>query len=463
MKGRWSTGPSAFRSSTKPFSALIYVKQIANSVRVLLLLLDMTTRFWLFLRLFRESFLFAFEALRVNKLRTILSLLGITIGIFAIISVFTATDALETKIKSDVATLGNNVIYIQKWPWVPDDGGDEYPWWKYINRPLPGIKEMTEIQRKAETAEALSYVATLGNQTIKYESNSIENALVLCVSHQYDKIKTLELKDGRYFTESESNSGKPIALIGADIESGLFPKGDAIGKSITIRGFKIDIIGVINREGSSMVGNSSDNQIIVPVNFARNLVNLRSDNVDPYFMVKAKEGISTIELRDDLRGSMRSIRKLKPKEEDDFALNETSLLTNGLKELFSTLNIAAWILGGFSILVGGFGIANIMFVSVRERTPIIGIQKSLGSKSYFILLQFLVESIVLCIFGGIFGLILVFLIAMAATSIADFNFVLTTGNITMGLLISAAIGIISGFIPALQASQMNPVDAIRAS
>jgi len=256
---------------------------------------------------------------------------------------------------------------------------------------------------------------------------------------------------------------KPIALIGADIEAGLFPKGDAVGKSITIRGFKINIIGVINREGSSMVGNSSDNQIIVPVNFARNLVNLRSDNVDPYFMVKAKEGISTIELRDDLRGSMRSIRKLKPKEEDDFALNETSLLTNGLKELFSTLNIAAWILGGFSILVGGFGIANIMFVSVRERTPIIGIQKSLGSKSYFILLQFLVESIVLCIFGGIFGLILVFLISMVATSIADFNFVLTTGNITMGLLISAVIGIISGFIPALQASQMNPVDAIRAS
>ncbi|HRH66061.1 MAG TPA: ABC transporter permease [Bacteroidia bacterium] len=422
----------------------------------------MATRFWLFLRLFRESFLFAFEALRVNKLRTILSLLGITIGIFAIISVFTATDALETKIRTDVATLGNNVIYIQKWPWVPE-GDDEYPWWKYINRPLPAIKEMNEVQRKAESAEALAYVATLGNQTIKYGSNSIENALVICVSHQYDKIKTLDLKDGRYFTENESSSGKPLALIGADIESGLFPKSDAVGKSISIRGFKINIIGVVNKEGSSMVGNSSDNQVIIPVNYARNFVNLKSDNVDPYFMVKAGEGISNIELRDDLRGSMRSVRKLKPREEDDFALNETSLLTNSLKELFNTLNIAAWILGGFSILVGGFGIANIMFVSVRERTGIIGIQKSLGSKKYFILLQFLVEAVVLCIFGGCFGLLLVFLISQAASAIADFKFVLTAGNIAMGLIISTVIGIISGFIPALQASQMNPVDAIRAS
>ncbi|HNP98003.1 MAG TPA: ABC transporter permease [Bacteroidia bacterium] len=423
----------------------------------------MITNFWLFIRLFRESFLFAFEALRVNLLRTILSLLGITIGIFAIISIFTAIDALETKIRSDVASLGNNVIYIQKWPWVPEDGGDEYPWWKYMNRPLPAIKEMTEMQRKAETAEAFSYVATIGNQTIKSGSSSIENALVLCVSHQYNRIKTLDLKDGRYFTENESNSGKALALIGADVESGLFPKGDAVGKTVTIRGFKINIIGVVKKEGSSMVGNSSDNQIIVPVNFARNLVNLRSDNVDPYFMVKASPGISTVELRDDIRGDMRSIRKLKPREEDDFALNETSLLSNSLKDMFHVLTIVGWILGGLSILVGGFSIANIMFVSVRERTSIIGVQKSLGSKNYFILLQFLVEAVVLCIFGGMIGLFLVWLLAQAASAIADFDFALTFGNITMGLMISAAIGIISGIIPALRAAQMNPVDAIRAT
>ncbi len=415
----------------------------------------------LFLRLFRESFLFAFEALRVNKLRTILSLLGITIGIFAIISVFTVTDALERKIRNDVESLGDNVIYIQKWPWVPE-GGDEYPWWKYMNRPLPGYKEMEELRRKSDLHESIAYVATLSNQVIKFSNSAVENCIVLCVSHEYDQIKSFELREGRYFTEHESVSGPPIALIGADIADALFVNQNPIGNDISIRGTKFHIIGVIEKEGSSLVGNSSDNQVLIPLNFARNVVNLRSDAMDPYFMVKAKEDISLTELKDDLKGSMRSIRKIKPREEDDFALNETSLLSKGMKQVFSTLNIAGWIIGGFSILVGGFGIANIMFVSVKERTGIIGIQKSLGSKNYFILLQFLVESVVLCIIGGLFGLTLVYLLAQAVSMTMDFKFVLTFNNLLMGLLISAAVGIISGYIPAHQASRMNPVDAIRA-
>jgi putative ABC transport system permease protein len=231
-----------------------------------------------------------------------------------------------------------------------------------------------------------------------------------------------------------------------------------------VRGSKFEVIGVVKKEGKSMVDISTDDNMIIPVNFARNLVNLRSDRIDPYMMVKAKETVAMPEMRDELKGAMRSIRKLKPREEDDFALNETSLLADGLNDLFSTLGMAAWIIGGFSILVGGFGIANIMFVSVKERTPIIGIQKSLGSKSYFILLQFLIEAITLCIFGGIMGLGIVYLLTLAVSgSFDDFKFVLTTGNIVVGIGVSAVIGVISGFVPALQASQMNPVDAIRAN
>ncbi len=416
----------------------------------------------LFLRLLRESFLFAFEALRVNKLRTFLSLLGITIGIFAIISVFTVTDALEKKIRSDVESLGDNVIYVQKWPWVPE-GGDEYPWWKYMNRPLPGYKEMAELQKKSDREEAVAFVASISDQTIKYLSNAVENTEILCVSHQYDQIKSFEVEEGRYFSEHESVSGPPIAMIGYDIAGALFKGQSALGKEISVRGAKFTIIGVLQKEGSSLVGNSSDSQVIIPLNYARNLVNLRSESMEPYFMVKAKPTVSLPELRDDLRGAMRSIRKLKPKEDDDFALNETSLLTNGMKEVFSTLGIAAWIIGGFSIMVGGFGIANIMFVSVKERTSIIGIQKSLGSKNYFILLQFLVESVVLCIIGGIVGLLLVFLLAQAISMFMDFTFILTLNNIIMGIVISATVGILSGYIPAHQASRMNPVDAIRAN
>jgi putative ABC transport system permease protein len=416
----------------------------------------------LFFRLLKESFLFAFEALRVNKLRTILSLLGITIGIFAIISVFTVTDSLERKIRSDVESLGNNVIYVQKWPWVPE-GGDEYPWWKYLNRPLPGIKEMAELEKKTTTGKALAYVAYISGQTLKYKSSSAENAQIICASHNYDLVKNFEIADGRYFTENESNAGKPIALIGADINQALFPKGDALGKEFSVRGSKLTIVGVLKKEGSSLVDNSSDNCVIIPVNFARSLVNLRSNDIDPFIIIKAKEDVALPEMKEEIRGMMRSVRKLKPREADDFALNETSLLANGLDQLFRTLGLAGWIIGGFSILVGGFGIANIMFVSVKERTHIIGIQKSLGSKNYFILLQFLVEAVILCIIGGIIGLMLVFGLSIAASNATGFDFTLTFGNILMGIVISASIGILSGFIPAHQASQMNPVDAIRSN
>ncbi len=416
----------------------------------------------LFFRLFKESFLFAFEALRVNKLRTFLSLLGITIGIFAIISVFTVTDSLERKIRKDVESLGNNVIYVQKWPWVPE-GGDEYPWWKYMGRPLPGIKEMAELEKNSSTGSAMAYVAYLGGQTIKYKSSSAENCQIICASHNYDQVKNFEIEDGRYFTEGESNAGRPIALIGSDINNALFPKGDAIGKSFVVRGSKLTVIGVMKKEGSSLVDNSSDNCVLIPVNYARSLINLRSNDIDPFIIIKAKDKVPLPEMKDEIRGLMRTIRKLSPRETDDFALNETSLLANGLDQLFSTLGIAGWIIGGFSILVGGFGIANIMFVSVKERTHIIGIQKSLGSKNYFILLQFLVEAVVLCIIGGVIGLFLVFLLSIAASNATGFDLALTFGNVLLGIVISATIGILSGFKPAHQASQMNPVDAIRAN
>lgn len=415
----------------------------------------------LILRLVGESFLFALEALRVNRMRTLLSLLGITIGIFAIISVFTVTDALELKIRKDVESLGSNVVHVDKWPWMPEDG-EEYTWWKYLNRPVPGYKESQELAKRMNTAEAIAYVTPIGGQTAKFMNNSVENITVMAVSQDYEKIKSMELTGGRYFTESESNSGKPIVLLGADIASALFPAGDAIGKQITIHRLKMTVIGTIAREGSSLMDASLDNVALIPVNYARNLINVRSDNFQSYILVRAEPGIPIAELKGEVNGAMRSIRRLQPAEANDFALNETSMLSDNLQSLFNTLNLAGWIIGGFSILVGGFGIANIMFVSVKERTPIIGIQKSLGARNYFILLQFLVESVVLCLIGGCIGLLTVYGLSTAATSALEFDLTLTGANILKGLMISASIGIISGFIPALQAARMNPVDAIRA-
>lgn len=412
----------------------------------------------LFVKLLVESFLFAIHALVVNKLRTFLSLLGITIGIFAIISVFTVVDALENNVRNSVESLGANVIFIQKWPWT---FSSDYPWWKYMNRPIPSYAEMQEVKRRCEHAEAVAYALSADGTLVKFGNNSVENATIVMASHEYDKIKAFELASGRYFTLAESESGYNLGLVGHNIASQLFEGRDPIGKTILVRGTKVKIIGVFKREGESMMGNSSDDQVLVPVNLARKLINVRSDNFDPKIQVKAASGVSNEELIDELRGIMRNIHRLRPREEEDFALNEAKMISQQMDGLFQGIGVAGWIIGGFSILVGGFGIANIMFVSVKERTNIIGIQKSLGAKNYFILLQFLVESVVLCLIGGGMGLLFILLGTVLINSFMDMNVFLSMHNTLLGLSVSAIIGIIAGFLPAWSASRMDPVEAIR--
>jgi len=409
--------------------------------------------------LIKESLLFAWQSLVSNKLRSFLSLLGITIGIFAIILVFTIVDSLENNIRGSIQTLGNNVVYVQKWPWL---FGPDYPWWKYINRPTPQYFELEELRKRCRSAEALAY--RLGaRKTIKYKSNHIQNAVVAGISHEFYKIKNFDLSSGRYFTQRETEAGYHVTLIGAEIANGLFPGEDPVGKEIKIAGHKATVIGVIKKEGESLLGNSFDYQAIVPFNFARYLIDIRSENSDPTIYAKARPNVSNAEMIDELTGLLRAIRRLKPLGEPNFALNEISLLSKGFDSLFEIVGLAGWIIGGFSILVGGFGIANIMFVSVRERTNLIGIQKSLGAKNIFILVQFLGESVLLCVIGGFFGLVLTWLMTMAARGAMEIDISLTGTNIILGFTISVLIGIISGFIPAYSASQLDPVEAIRSN
>jgi putative ABC transport system permease protein len=415
-------------------------------------------RFIRFLKLLRESYIFAIKAIVVNKIRTILSLSGITIGIFSIISVFTVFDSIQINITDTVKSLGSNVLYVQKWPWAFEA---DYPWWEYMKRPEAKLSELGEIQKRSQASEASAYMVSTMRK-VKHNNYSITGTIV-GVSHDYPEVTPIEFSTGRYFSFDESNRGRAVAIIGNEVATTLYGHADPVGQKIKVFNRNLEIIGVLKKEGLSTFGNSTDTQVIIPIQFARQFIDLRSDNIGAAIMVKAKPNVSNDELTYELKGIMRSIRKLKPGTKDNFAINKSDIISQAFEGVFSVINTVGWIIGGFSLLVGGFGIANIMFVSVRERTPQIGIQKSMGAKNSFILQQFLFESVFLSLFGGIVGLLLIYIIVLILRLSFDMPLILTIGNIMLGIIVSAVIGLVSGFIPALSASKLNPVDAMRST
>lgn len=412
-----------------------------------------------FLKLLSESVKMAMNALIVNKLRTVLSLLGITIGILAIIAVFTLVDSMESNIRTNVESLGDNTVYIQKWPWMT--GGD-FEWWKYWQRPYPVPSELPLVRSRCLAAEAVAFMASTGI-SIESGSNIVERANLLAITHDYDRIRNFDLAAGRYFTELESAGGSNVCILGMAISQGLFGPINPVGRTVKIKGKKLTVIGVFAVEGESMFDNSADNQVVLPANMVKQFYRLDRGGMNPTLMVKGRPGVTTDELKAELKGVMRSIRKLKPAADDNFALNEISLLASTLESLFDVMSVVGWIIGGFSLLVGGFGIANIMFVSVKERTSLIGIQKSLGAKNWFILVEFLSEAIVLCLIGGGFGIVIVWLGTALISMVADMDLYLTVGNVVLGVGISAFIGLVAGIIPAYLASQLSPVEAMRSN
>jgi putative ABC transport system permease protein len=409
------------------------------------------------LAILKESFSFSVQSLIANKVRTLLSLLGITIGIISIIAVFTAIDSLKNNIKSSIESLGSNVVFIQKWPW---EFGSDYQWWKYMNRPMPTMRDLQSIQKKCVDCEA-SVMVINTSKTVRHQSNSVENTSITAATHDYYKVRNFEIIEGRYFTESESNSGKNVCIIGSEISAALFPNTNALGNHVKILGRKVQVIGIFAKEGNSILGTSADNIVLLPYHFAKTIIDVTSDRTDPGIYVKAKDGISNTTLKYELEFLMRSQRSLKPEQQNNFALNETKMLSKGFDSLFVIINLAGMIIGGFSIIVGGFGISNIMYVSVKERTNQIGIQKALGAKNYFILFQFLFESVLLSLTGGVIGLLFLMIAAYASSKAFDMEIYVQLNNIVLGLSISFIIGVISGVAPSIQASRLNPVDAIR--
>lgn len=415
----------------------------------------------LLIRLILESFRFAWNALRQNLTRTILSLTGVTIGIFAIIAALTVVDSLKANIKESLSFLGTEVIYVQKWPFV---GSPNMPWWEYWKRPEPTYNEFKYLEKNLTEHSSICYFSVVGGRTIKRESNSIGGINFFGITEHHDESYNLNITEGRYITRREFNYSTNVAIIGYDVKNTLFPRESPVGKTIKIRGLKFTVIGLMGEEGDNLFGTpSNDESVLVPFGAFKKLYytgKRRGAGAD--IVIKGNENdVGLIQLENEIRGLLRNFRGLKPKDKDNFAINRPEAITNALEGVFDVLTSAGWFIGIFSILVGAFGIANIMFVTVSERTGIIGIQKSLGAKNYFILFQFLFEAIFLSLIGGCLGLLLVY----CGTYIDLGNFVLSLNlkNIVLGIGISTFVGTAAGIIPALMAARLDPVVAIRTN
>lgn len=412
----------------------------------------------LYFRLLNESLRFALHALRSNKLRTLLSLLGVTVGIFSIIAVLAAVDSMDRNIKSELSGFDRNMIYLFNHSFGPS----EVPKWKSEQFPEVTYDEYEYLRRNVEGLDKISYNVFTRRENLMYEGNyaNAVNVSPCTTDNQY--LENIKIAEGRFFNESESNSGVPVLVLGHEVATSLFGAQDPIGKQVRLYGKRFTVIGVVEKQGASNFGMNKDSSAYFPVNFLRQLYGDNNKMVTPVIVLKPESGIDIEQFKDEITSKLRMKRGVKPTEENNFFVNVWGGLMDFIDNIVTQMNVVGWIVSGFSLLVGGFGIANIMFVSVKERTHLIGIQKSLGAKKRFILFQFLFEAVILSLIGGIVGMLLVSLIAFVATQFLDFKFVLSFYNIVIGMSLSAFIGLLSGLLPARSASNLDPVEAIRA-
>ncbi|MBN2506290.1 MAG: ABC transporter permease [Verrucomicrobia bacterium] len=398
----------------------------------------------------REGAKISGAALGANKLRSVLTTLGIVIGILTVSLMATAIDGLNESFRRSISALGSDVFFIEKFPW--DSHGK---WWKYKNRRDLELSDARAIRRESRHALAVSVEAST-SLPVSYRDRSASSAWVVGNTEYSPAVRQLTVRDGRFFTGAENAGARPVCVLGSEIADKLFPREPAVGRRIKVGALNYEVVGVLDKFGPFLFANM-DTQVIIPItrfvaDFSRR----------PYLLltVKARDPRQMDEAREELRGILRKRRHVPPGAEDDFAINQQEMILTSFRKVSRVIASVGLFITGLSLFVGGIGIMNIMFVSVAERTREIGIRKAIGAKRRTILLQFLIEAAMICVLGGLLGLVVAWL---ATLGVRRFLPVAMSPHVAaLGFGVALVTGLLSGFMPAYRAARLNPVDALRA-
>ncbi|MEA2238088.1 MAG: putative transport system permease protein [Thermoanaerobaculia bacterium] len=405
-----------------------------------------------------ESFRIAFGQIRAHKMRSILTALGVIIGIIAVTLMGSAIGGIEIGFERSLAVIGDDILYVEKWPWHNVDD-----WWNYRNRRRIEPQYADTLKRliaATPNSNLITAVPTLNtNRGVKYGDNEVQRVFTQGTTEEFLVTSTATFKEGRFITAIESRGARNVCVLGFDVADALFPKESALDKTVMIGGSPFRVIGVFGKQGTFLGLFSFDTQVVVPLGaFTRAF----SSRLDTSIRVKVKDKAHLAQARDELTGDMRRVRGLRPEQKDDFEINAQEGLRSTIEPVKAGIAVAGLFITSLALFVGAIGIMNITYVSVKERTREIGTRKAVGARRRTILMQFLVEAICICLIGGAAGLLLSFLLTSGvAAAFPSFPMQFSAGLVIVGMIVSTLTGILSGFAPALSASRLDPIEALR--
>lgn len=400
-----------------------------------------------------EGYRIAFRSISTNKIRSILTTLCITIGIVSVTSMNTITDGINRSFEDSLSSLGRNVVYIEKWPWGL--GGGEYKWWEYRNRPPLELEYVEQLQVRSEYTSTIG--ATISTQrTIRYDDTFLEFIEIRGTTPNYSQIISFDLEQGRFFTDDENTRRSSVVILGSEVEKTLFDGVPSLGKEIRLGGKKFTVIGTFKQQGDFLGISNTDNIVVIPIHTYESLYSLRSGVT---IIAQYPDEPSLEEGTYELEGIMRQVRGLDPLADNDFAINKPNLFESEFKSMTFVIYAIGLFLTGLALFIGGIGVMNIMFVSVKERTKEIGIRKAVGAQPWEILTQFLIEAVILCLIGGSIGILL----SVGVTQLINTFFIayMSWGTVLWAILLCSLVGILFGFIPSYKASTQDPIESLR--